>query len=91
VGHFAAQCRTKVKSKNVPQRSDKQTRRVHAVDVDDESDEFAFMIGSADESSGTIDICVGGVPLRGLLIDSGATCNLIDRMTWEDLKQKQIG
>jgi len=90
VGHFAAQCRTKVKSKNVPQRSDKQTRRVHAVDVDDESDEFAFMIGSADESSGTIDICVGGVPLRGLLIDSGATCNLIDRMTWEDLKQKQI-
>ena len=92
MGHFAAQCRTKVKSKNVPnvpQRSDKQTRRVHVLDVDDES-EFAFMIGSADESSGTIDICVGGVPLRGLLIDSGATCNLIDRMTWEDLKQKQI-
>jgi len=90
VGHFSAQCRTKAMSKNVPQRSDKQTRRVHVVDVDDESDEFAFMIGSADESSGTVDICVGGVPLRGLLIDSGATCNLIDRMTWEELKQKQI-
>ena len=47
------------------------------------------MIGSADESTETIDICVGGVPLCGLLIDSGAMCYLIDRMTWEELKQKQ--
>ena len=28
--------------------------------------------------------------LNGVLIDSGSSCNIIDQMTWEELKQKGI-
>ena len=35
-------------------------------------------------------LCVGGVQLKNVLIDSGATCNIVDRATWESLKQKGV-
>ena len=35
-------------------------------------------------------ICVGGVQLKNVLIDSGATCNIVDRATWESLKQEGV-
>ena len=28
--------------------------------------------------------------LKNVLIDSGATCNIVDRVTWESLKQKGL-
>ena len=42
------------------------------------------------DSSGVVDLCVGGVQLKNVLIDSGATCNIVDRATWESLKQKGV-
>ena len=38
----------------------------------------------------TIDIKLGGIQLEGVLVDSGSTCNVIDRETWEMLKRKHI-
>ena len=38
----------------------------------------------------TVNLQVGGVILNGVLIDSGSLCNIIDQMTWEELKQKGI-
>ncbi|CAB3987669.1 Transposon Tf2-9 poly, partial [Paramuricea clavata] len=43
----------------------------------------------SDENSGLVDIKVGGV-LCNFLIDSGSTCNVIDKSCWEKLKAKQI-
>ena len=49
-------------------------------------------VGKSCEWSGseTVDLQVGGVLLNGVLIDSGSSCNIIDQMTWEELKQKGI-
>ena len=35
-------------------------------------------------------LTVGGVQLEGVLIASGASCNLIDYETWNSLKQKHV-
>ena len=45
---------------------------------------------SSNSSSGVVDLCVGGVQLKNVLIDSGATCNIVDRATWESLKQEGV-
>lgn len=41
-------------------------------------------------SNGVVYLCVGGVQLKNVLIDSGATCNIVDSATWESLKQKRV-
>jgi hypothetical protein len=33
---------------------------------------------------------IGGVQLDGVLIDSGASCNLVDYETWSNLKNNNI-
>ena len=38
----------------------------------------------------TVDIELGGVKLKEVLVDSGSTCNVIDRGTWEMLKSNHI-
>ena len=55
-------------------------------------DNYAFVLHakSSNGSSGVVDLCVGGVQLKNVLIDSGATCNIVDRATWESLKQKGV-
>ena len=45
---------------------------------------------SSNGSSGVVDLSVGGVQLKNVLIDSGATCNIVDGATWESLKQKGV-
>ena len=52
-------------------------------------DGYAFMIKGQQET-GEITLNVGGVQLDGVLIDSGASCNLIDYGTWNSLKEKRI-
>lgn len=37
-----------------------------------------------------LDLQIGGVILNGVLIDSVSSCNIIDQMTWEELKQKGV-
>ena len=53
-------------------------------------DDFAFSVQSDIRDITTIDIELGGIQLEGVLVDSGSTCNVIDRETWETLKRKNI-
>ena len=41
-------------------------------------------------SDGIVDLKVGGVDLKSVLIDSGASCNLMDKATWEELKAQNV-
>ena len=60
-------------------------------------DNYAFVLDakssngkSSNGSSGVVHLCVGGVQLKNVLIDRGATCNILDCATWESLKQKGV-
>ena len=65
-------------------------RRVNAVEVDSE-DDYAFVIEDIPNThEGCVDMRIGGVTLQNVLIDSGSTCNLIDKDTWENLKRLHI-
>jgi len=61
------------------------------VEVDnDDSNEYAFVIDGEYIPGGCVDVCIGGVVLHNVLTDSGATCNLVDRNTWEELERQHI-
>ena len=53
-------------------------------------EDFAFTLQSSERDIPTVDIELGGVRLEGVLVDSGSTCNVIDRVTWETLKEKKV-
>jgi len=97
-GHFQSQCRTKVAggsgqaSGSGPQSRPKsqKSHRVNAVE-DDSEDNYAFVIeDSPNAHDGCVNMRIGGVTLQNVLIDSGSTCNLIDKATWENLKRLHI-
>ena len=58
------------------------------------SPEFAFSVEQLTDherqSSSLITLTVGGVAVPDVLIDSGATCNVMGQQTWETLKLKGI-
>ena len=102
-GHFAAQCKSKVASaqtrdnaKFAQSVNTGHTRRRtfnthHNVNtVDDSGEEYAFTIGQSAVGDNVIDVIVGGVELKGVLIDSGASVNVVDQDTWEMLKKHKI-
>ena len=37
-----------------------------------------------------VQVNVGGVPNVAMVVDSGASCNVIDRKLWEELKQSKV-
>ena len=53
-----------------------------------DEDEYAFTVNSA-TSPEKIDVTVGGVVVA-MLIDSGASTNVIDKNLWSKLKQDKI-
>ena len=52
-------------------------------------DGYAFVVGGQQET-GEITLKFGGVELDNVLTDSGASCNLVDYGTWNNLKQNHI-
>ena len=48
------------------------------------------LTGHERKSSDLITLIVGGVTVSDVLIDSGATCNVVGQQTWEMLKLKGI-
>ena len=76
-------CLTKDKSKKVVRRVDQNN--------DTESDEDQhYVFGMKDTlKNEMMHVVVGGVNMMGV-VDSGATCNVVDVGTWEKLKQKHI-
>ena len=79
--HFGSQCRTK--QPNLPKRNS-----VRYVGSGRDEDEYAFTVSSA-TSPEKIDVIVGGVVVA-MLIDSGASTNVIDKHLWSKLKQDKI-
>ena len=64
------------------------------VDVDSDSDDnsdYAFVVRSVNDQSndGVVSLDVGGVHVN-LLVDSGATVNVIDKKLWEAMKAKKV-
>ena len=53
-------------------------------------DDYAFTVDNTGNESGVVDLKVGGVAIISILIDSGATCNIMDKATWEMLKKDGV-
>ena len=56
--------------------------------AESDDDEYAFTVGGGN-TDGTINVLVGGISVR-MLIDSGASTNMIDKGTWDELKSQKI-
>ena len=83
--HFARCC----KSKGLKKRSQKQSKvnLVDEPDIAQEAEEYAFTCeGGFFPDDMKVQVTLGGVPDISLLIDSGASCNIIDSKLWEYLK-----
>ena len=85
VGYFAVCCKSKT-----PKKLSSVKYRTDGANQVTEEDYYAFVVKSDNDSSGVVDLCVGGVPVKNVLIDSGATCNIVDRATWETPKIKGV-
>ena len=86
-GHFEQVCKTKLKtSEGRKVGKDRRVRQV-GVGVDENVDsEYAFaVLGGADNpNNGEISVKIGGVQVT-MIIDSGASCNVLYRNLWEYL------
>ena len=100
VGHYARDPKCPAKSavcskcKKVGHYASKCKSRIYHVDSDSncsKGEEHAFSVFNSisNINEGMVKITVGGVDLN-VLIDSGASCNVIDEDTWGILKQKGI-
>ena len=89
-GHFAACCKKKSTKKPSGRHRSEGANKVS--EEKEGEDNYAFVLDakSSNSSSGVVDLCVAAVQLKNVLIDSGATCNIVDRATWESLKQKGV-
>ncbi|KAI8506116.1 hypothetical protein Bbelb_164690 [Branchiostoma belcheri] len=88
LNHFRAVCRGK-RGQEV-KKSGSTCNSVEG-ETDPGTDHYVFsMDGQAQKRTGTIDVEIGGVGVAGILIDSGATCNIISKGTWESLKGQRV-
>ena len=86
--HFREVCRTK------PDKRAGKPRVVNEIRDENVSEGKSYAFGihrvhGEHDSSGMLNVTVGGVALQ-MLIDSGATTNVIDQNTWEALKSQNI-
>ena len=100
IGHYAIKCKTRIS--NTPERKDdKAKHQVHYMDgngdensaqttrqVQEGKYEYAFTVRDT-ETCGNVEVEVGGV-LIDMMIDSGASCNIIDAVLWSSLKSQGI-
>ena len=58
---------------------------------DDPSKDYVFILGSLSQgnTNDSVTLNVGGIELHDFLVDSGATCNVVDESIWEWLKSKR--
>ena len=98
IGHFAVCCKTKERKPLTGDDEGRNNTRGRAYQLSGDSatgqqDYYAFTVtvGVGQPKSGSeVDLKVGGVTLPAVLIDSGASCNVIDQATWEVLKKKSV-
>ena len=87
--HFSSQCRSK-ESKRRDDKKPKKKRKVRYMqgENDDEEDEYAFTVKSVSQPE-KVQVLVGGCVVK-MVIDSGASTNIVDKGLWNDLKQQKI-
>ena len=78
-GHYAVCCKTQGAGNSKPKRTTKEK----AYNVCGSGDEYAFTIEIDRNPSGLVNIKVGGVTMTSVVIDSGASCNVMDKATWD--------
>ncbi|KAK3092068.1 hypothetical protein FSP39_024885 [Pinctada imbricata] len=89
-GHFELCCKKKVKDGS--RKGKKEVRQLTQNEPDGEHKYAFLVIHKVDSQRDGIDsVCVniGGIDLSAV-IDSGATCNVMDRAQWEDLKRQNV-
>ena len=86
--HFERVCKSKQNKEDYIKGCKEKSKRVRQVE---EGDRYAFTVRNVSDASGDakIEVNVGGIPVN-MIIDSGATCNIIDQNLWEHLKSKNI-
>lgn len=91
-GHFAICCKTKPGTSNSPRKTHgkNKTEKAYHVEPNKDNDDYAFVVNSKQSTDDLINLTVGGVQLPSVMIDSGASCNLVDKTTWEMLKSQGI-
>ena len=77
-GHFEICCKTKKK---------KRVNQIEREESETDSDEYVFGVNTG--KSAKIEVNVGGVCVQAV-IDSGASCNIIDVDTWSMMKKKHV-
>lgn len=102
IGHFSQTCRSKNFSSGVMNRTNnmhQQNSHQHNPSYEKSKQvnqmqfngyDFTFKVNDeATDGCMRINVAVGGVH-KLFLIDSGSTCNVIDKNTWEELKQQGV-
>ncbi|KAK3722796.1 hypothetical protein QZH41_007483 [Actinostola sp. cb2023] len=86
--HFASQCKSRSSSSRSHGNQDKKPNRntANAVQTDEE-EAYAFSV--CDNKQEKIPVIVGGCEIS-MIVDSGASANILDRQTWEWLKRNKI-
>ena len=97
--HFEQVCKSKPPSRNMsnfrPRGRGSNVRGsnvnyVHTGETEEENDSmYAFSVWDNDEDCSRLPIDIGGVPVN-MIIDSGASCNVVDRNQWEYLKMNSV-
>lgn len=96
LGHFAKCCKTKTRNYQPMGRNRENNRGgkirtnvrlVDSVEEDKDNSDYAFSITNGKQP--TINVNLGGVKTE-MIIDSGASCNVIDKVMWEWLKTNKI-
>lgn len=77
IGHFEMVCKTKDKAKKIRQ----------VVETDQE--EYIFSVNQIHSVSKNIVVNIGGVDLE-MIIDSGASCNIMGKHLWNHLKENRV-
>ena len=101
MGHFKARCRmpATVRHQYEEGRRGKLTTNTNLVDWNKDCDQgsnrdFAFSVSDQRQhktkGNGLIKLEIGGVSVKDILIDSGATCNIMGKETWEWLKSCKV-
>ncbi|CAH3177684.1 unnamed protein product [Porites evermanni] len=96
IGHFAVCCKTKGRKPLTRDDEGRNNTGGRAYQLSEDSatgqqDYHAFAVGVGQPTSGSeVDLKCGGVTLPAVLIDSGASCNVIDQATCEVLKKKSV-
>ena len=94
--HYAVCCKTRGSGRPKWKTSDttnpkvKNCYKVTGNRQGENRDDYAFTVDNTGNVSGVVDLKVGGVAITSILIDSGATCNIMDKATWEMLKKDGV-